>query len=89
MPRCRCSRGGRRPGAVLARQPASAVENYLDAQENGSPTKLRAATLLRYVENMIEATFKLPPNSSAAAAWAPVREDLSKVALAYEVTPSR
>jgi len=34
------------------------VENYLDAQENGSPTKLRAATLLRYVENMQEAALE-------------------------------
>ena len=38
---------------------------------------------------MIDATLKLPPNSSAGAAWAPVREELSKVALAYEATPSR
>jgi len=38
---------------------------------------------------MIDATLKLPPNSSAAAAWAPVREELTKVALAYEATPSR
>ena len=38
---------------------------------------------------MIDETLKLPPNSAAAAAWAPVREDLGKVALAYEVTPSR
>jgi hypothetical protein len=38
---------------------------------------------------MIDATLKLPPNSSAAVAWAPVREELSKVALAYEVTPLR
>jgi hypothetical protein len=38
---------------------------------------------------MIDATLKLPPNSSAAKAWAPVREELSTVALAYEATPSR
>jgi len=35
---------------------------------------------------MIDTTLQLPPNSSAAKAWAPVREDLSKVALAYEAT---
>jgi hypothetical protein len=38
---------------------------------------------------MIDATLKLPPNASAAAAWAPVREELSNVALAYEVTLPR
>ena len=48
-----------------------------------------ADALLKGSAVMIDATFKLPPNSSAAAAWAPVREELSKVALAYEVTPSR
>ena len=48
-----------------------------------------ANALLKGSAVMIDATFKLPPNSSAAAAWAPVREELSKVALAYEVTPSR
>ena len=48
-----------------------------------------ATVLLKESAVMIDATLKLPPNSSAAAAWAPVREELSKVALAYEVTPSR
>jgi hypothetical protein len=48
-----------------------------------------ANALLKGSAAMIDATFKLPPNSSAAAAWAPVREELSKVALAYEVTASR
>jgi hypothetical protein len=48
-----------------------------------------ANALLKESAGMIDATLKLPPNSSAAAAWAPVREELSKVALAYEVTPSR
>jgi hypothetical protein len=48
-----------------------------------------ANALLKGSAVMIDATFKLPPDSSAAAAWAPVREELSKVVLAYEVTPSR
>ncbi len=48
-----------------------------------------ANALFKGSAGMIDATLKLPPNSSAAAAWAPVREDLSKVALAYEVAPSR
>ncbi len=48
-----------------------------------------ADALLKGSAVMIDATLKLPPNSPAAAAWAPVREELSKVALAYEVTPSR
>ena len=48
-----------------------------------------ANALLKGSAVMIDATLKLPPNSSAAAAWAPVREELSKVALAYEATPSR
>ena len=45
-----------------------------------------ANALLKGSAVMIDATLKLPPNSSAAKAWAPVREDLSKVALAYEAT---
>jgi hypothetical protein len=38
---------------------------------------------------MADATLKLPSNSSAAAAWTPVREDLAKIVLAYEITPAR
>ena len=48
-----------------------------------------AHALLEGTLVMIDATLKLPPNSSAAAAWVPVREELTKVALAYEATPSR
>ena len=48
-----------------------------------------ANALLKGSAVMIDVTGKLPPNSAAAAAWAPVREELSKVVLAYEVTPSR
>ena len=48
-----------------------------------------ANALLKGSAVMIDTTLKLPPNSSAATAWAPVGEELSKVALAYEVTASR
>ena len=48
-----------------------------------------ARALFKQSAVMADATLKLPPDSTAAAAWAPVREDLSKVALAYEATPSR
>jgi hypothetical protein len=48
-----------------------------------------ANALLKWSAGMIDVTGQLPPNSAAAAAWAPVREELSKVVLAYEVTPSR
>ena len=48
-----------------------------------------ANALLKQSAGMIDATLKLPPSSSAASAWAPVREELSKVALAYQVSPSR
>ena len=48
-----------------------------------------ANALLKESAVMIDATLKLPPSSSAAAAWAPVRGELLKVALAYEATGSR
>ena len=48
-----------------------------------------ANALLKGSGAMIDTTLKLPPNSAAAKAWDPVREELSKVALAYEATPSR
>ena len=48
-----------------------------------------ANALLKWSAGMVNETRKLPTNSAAAAAWAPVREELSKVVLAYEVTPSR
>jgi hypothetical protein len=38
---------------------------------------------------MIATTLKLPPDTAANAAWAPVRNDLVKIALAYEATPAR
>ena len=43
-----------------------------------------ANALLKGSAAMIDATLKLPPNSSAAAAWSPVRDDLAKIALGYE-----
>ena len=48
-----------------------------------------ANALLKGSGVMIDTTLKLPPNSAAAKAWDPVREELSKVALAYEATPAR
>ena len=46
-----------------------------------------AEALLRSSSVMIDTSLKLPPSSAAAAAWTPVRDELAKVALAYEVTP--
>ena len=46
-----------------------------------------AEALLRSSSPMIDTSLKLPQNSAAAAAWTPVRDELAKVALAYEVTP--
>jgi hypothetical protein len=65
---------------------AHALNAALEKKLKGVP---EANALLKASAVMIDATFKLPPNSSAAAAWAPVREELSKVALGYEGTPSR
>ena len=48
-----------------------------------------ANALLKTSGVMIAATLDLPPSSSAAAAWAPVRDELTKVALAYEVILTR
>ena len=44
-----------------------------------------ASSLLKASGAMVDATLKLPPDSSAGAAWTALREELSKVALAYEV----
>ena len=65
---------------------ARALHAALGKQQKGIT---EANALLKESAGMVDATLKLPPNSSAMAAWAPVREELSKVALAYEVTPSR
>ena len=65
---------------------ARALHAALEKKQKGVA---EADALLKGSAVMIDATSKLPPNSAAAAAWAPVREELSKVALAYEVTPSR
>jgi hypothetical protein len=46
-----------------------------------------AEALLRSSSVMIDTSLKLPQGSAAAAAWTPVRDELAKVALAYEVTP--
>jgi len=65
---------------------AQALHAALGKKEKGVA---EASALLKGSGNTIDATFKLPPDSSAAAAWAPVREELAKVALAYQVTLSR
>jgi hypothetical protein len=65
---------------------AQALQAALGKNQKGVA---EANALLKGSAVMIDATLKLPPNSSAAAAWTPVGEDLSKVALAYQVSPSR
>ena len=65
---------------------AKALHTALGKKQKGVA---EAEALLKGSRVMMEATLQLPPNSSAAAAWAPVREELSKIAVAYEVTASR
>ena len=60
---------------------ARALNTALGKEQKGIA---EANALLKGSAVMIDTTLKLPPDSSAAKAWAPVREDLSKVALAYE-----
>ena len=62
---------------------ARALNTALGKEQKGIA---EANALLKGSAVMIDTTLKLPPDSSAAKAWAPVREDLSKVALAYEAT---
>ena len=62
---------------------ARALNTALGKEQKGIA---EANALLKGSAVMIDTTLKLPPDSSAAEAWAPVREDLSKVALAYEAT---
>jgi hypothetical protein len=62
---------------------ARALNTALGKEQKGIA---EANALLKGSAVMIDTTLKLPPDSSAAQAWAPVREDLSKVALAYEAT---
>jgi hypothetical protein len=65
---------------------ARALHAALEKKEKGVA---EANALLRGSVVMADATLKLPSNSSAAAAWTPVREDLAKIVLAYEITPAR
>jgi hypothetical protein len=62
---------------------ARALNTALGKEQKGIA---EANALLKGSAVMVDTTLKLPPNSSAAAAWAPVREELTKVALAYEAT---
>ena len=57
------------------------------ALENKQKGIAEANALLKRSAVMASATLKLPPDSSAAASWTPIREDLAKVALGYEITP--
>ena len=68
------------------RNSAKALNAALGKNQKGVA---EADALLKGSAVMIEATLKLPPNSSAATTWAPVRDELAKVALGYEATPSR
>jgi len=65
---------------------ARALHTALEKKQKGVA---EANALLKGSGAMIDATLKLPSNSAAAAAWTPVREELSKVALGYEVALSR
>ena len=65
---------------------ARALQTALEKKQKGVA---EANALLKGSGAMMDATLKLPSNSSAAAAWTPVRDELSKVALAYEVAVSR
>jgi len=65
---------------------ARALHTALEKKQKGVA---EANALLKGSGAMIDATLKLPASSSAAAAWTPVREELSKVALGYEVAVSR
>ena len=62
---------------------ARALNTALGKEQKGIA---EANALLKGSAVMIDTTLQLPPNSSAAKAWAPVREELTKVALAYEAT---
>jgi len=61
---------------------ARALHAALEKKQKGVA---EANALFKGTGTMIDATLKLPADSPTAASWAPVREDLAKVALAYEV----
>jgi predicted small lipoprotein YifL len=65
---------------------AKALNDALGQKHKGVA---EANALLKESAVMINATLKLPPSSTASAAWTPVRDELLKVALAYEATASR
>ena len=65
---------------------ARALHTALEKKQKGVA---EANALLKGSGVMIGETLKLPSNSSAAAAWTPLRAELAKVALAYEVAPLR
>ena len=61
---------------------AQALHTALDKKQKGIP---EAGALLKQSALIIDTTSKLPPSSPATLAWTPMREDLAKVALGYEV----
>ena len=65
---------------------AKALATAVDKKEKG---EVEADALMKANSAMIATTLKLPPDAAANAAWTPVRNDLVKIALAYEATPSR
>jgi len=65
---------------------AKALSSALEKKQKGES---EADALMKANAAMIATTLKLPPDTAANAAWAPVRNDLVKIALAYEATPAR
>ena len=61
---------------------AKALHTALGKKQKGVA---EADALLKGSADTFDATLQLPPDSSAAAAWTPVRQELTKVVLAYEV----
>ena len=65
---------------------AKALSSALEKKQKG---EAEADALMKANVAMIATTLKLPPDTAANAAWTPVRNDLVKIALAYEANPAR
>lgn len=74
-------------------QPVDTMKNNAKALNAALGNKQKgiaeADALSKTTAVMIVTTLKLPPSSPAAAAWTPLRDEMVKVALAYEVAPPR
>ena len=68
------------------RTSAKALSSALEKKQKG---EAEADALMKANAAMIATTLKLPPDTAANAAWTPVRNDLVKIALAYEATTTR